>query len=95
MEYLLNAKRKRPTNNRNTTITGLLQPKSGTELTERKPEVPDMDGHVYFINGTKVPFPVKAYPTQITMMNKVQQIVPCAMMVYPTADVCWHTGCPK
>ena len=29
------------------------------------------NGQVYFINGVKVPFPVKAYPTQITMMHKV------------------------
>lgn len=29
------------------------------------------EGQIYFINGVKVPFPVKAYPTQITMMNKV------------------------
>ena len=32
------------------------------------------DGHIYFINGVKVPFPVKAYPQQITMMNKVVTI---------------------
>ena len=30
------------------------------------------EGHVYCISGTKVTFPVKAYPTQITMMHKVR-----------------------
>ena len=31
--------------------------------------------HKYCINGFSISFPVKAYPTQITMMNKVRILI--------------------
>ena len=31
--------------------------------------------HKYCINGFSISFPVKAYPTQITMMNKVDILI--------------------
>lgn len=31
--------------------------------------------HMYCINGFSISFPVKAYPTQITMMNKVDILI--------------------